>query len=229
MSTFYGRFLEHAARLPENIALEIQRRDRVESFTYAQLKHMAESVGRWLTHNGFPPGARMAILADNHPRWVAAYLGIIASGYTAVPLDTAFHADQITKLLKDSGSSLLFCDVKHTPLAHQPVADIPVGLVLMNPAELSKTSSAEGRRVADLDTIFNAGPGNFRPASVSPDDVAALLYTSGTTADPKGVMLTHGNLEAEAAGVFGALTLGPSDSVLGILPLFHSLAQRSEE
>jgi len=225
MSTFYDRFLEHAARLPENIALEIQRRDRVESFTYAQLKSMAESVGRWLTHNGFPPGTRMAILADNHPRWVAAYLGIIASGYTAVPLDTAFHADQVTKLLKDSGSSLLFCDVKHTPLAHQAVADIPVGLVLMNPAELGNTSSAEGRRVADLDTIFNAGPGDFRPANVSPDDVAALLYTSGTTADPKGVMLTHGNLEAEAAGVFGALTLGPSDSVLGILPLFHSLAQ----
>ena len=83
MSTFYGRFLEHAARLPENIALEIQRRDRVESFTYAQLKSMAESVGQWLIHNGFPPGSRMAILADNHPRWVAAYLGIIASGYTS--------------------------------------------------------------------------------------------------------------------------------------------------
>ena len=55
----------------------------------------------------------LAILADNHPRWVAAYLGIIASGCAAVPLDTALHADQVTKLLKDSGTSAIFCDAKH--------------------------------------------------------------------------------------------------------------------
>ena len=59
-----------------------------------------------------PRDARVAILAANHPRWVAAYLGIIAAGRTAVPLDTAFHADQVKKLLIDSGASLLFCDVK---------------------------------------------------------------------------------------------------------------------
>src|SRR5438105_974917 len=160
MSTFYHRFLEHANRLPQNIALEIQRRDRVESFTYGQLKQMAESVARWLALNGFPAGSRMAILADNHPRWVAAYLGIIASGHTAVPLDTAFYANQITKLLKDSGSSLLFCDVKHISVARDAVADLPVGLVLMNPFELG-ASSPEDRWVADLDTIFTSSAKDF--------------------------------------------------------------------
>jgi len=72
---------------------------------------MAES---WALAHGKETGAgaRIAIFADNHPRWVAAYLGSIASGYAAVPLDTAFHADQVTKLLKDSGAALLVCDVK---------------------------------------------------------------------------------------------------------------------
>ena len=65
--------------------------------------------------------ARVAILAANHPRWVAAYLGIIASGRIAVPLDTAFHADQVKKLLIDSGASLLFCDGKHLPVATEAV------------------------------------------------------------------------------------------------------------
>ena len=94
------------------------------AITYAEARRMAESIGRWLTENGFQPGARIAILADNHPRWITAYLGIIAAGCTAVPLDTAFHADQVAKLLKDSGSSLVFCDVKHLAIAQEAVAGL---------------------------------------------------------------------------------------------------------
>jgi long-chain acyl-CoA synthetase len=79
--------------------------------------------------------------------------------------------------------------------------------------------------IADLDQIFTTGPGSFHPVPAAADDVAAILYTSGTTADPKGVMLTHANLLAECDAVFGLLQLGPKDAVLGVLPLFHALAQ----
>ena len=112
MPTFYDRFVECAQRWPDNVALELQRHDHLESCTYAELRRMAESVGRWITENKFARGSRLAILADNHPRWVAAYLGIIASGCVVVPLDTALHDDQVTKLLKDSGTSAIFCDAK---------------------------------------------------------------------------------------------------------------------
>src|SRR6266849_9355043 len=109
MPTFYERFRQSARQFPENVALEIQRQDRTESLTFAELHRMAESVGSWLA--GKVEGdARVAILAANHPRWVAAYLGTICAGRVAVPLDTAFHADQVAKLLKDSGASILFCD-----------------------------------------------------------------------------------------------------------------------
>src|SRR2546425_9398899 len=136
MPTFYARFCECAERWPENVALEIQRRDRVESYTYAEVRRMAESVGRWLVENGFQPGARIAILADNHPRWVAAYLGIIAAGCTAVPLDTAFHADQVAKLLIDSGTSLIFCDGKHLAVAQAAAAGLAVQTLLTDSAEV---------------------------------------------------------------------------------------------
>src|ERR1700739_3478056 len=105
MPTFYERFQESARRFPHNVALEIQRQHMVERVTFAELQQMAESVGRWLAAR-VPPAARVAILAANHPRWVAAYLGIIASGRVAVPLDTAFHSDQVKKLLADRGASL---------------------------------------------------------------------------------------------------------------------------
>src|SRR5215470_10846898 len=108
MPTFYDRFVECAERWPGNVALELQRRDHLESCTYGELRHMAESLARWITEKGFARGSRLAILADNHPRWVAAYLGIIASGCSVVPLDTALHADQLTKLLNDSGSLAIF-------------------------------------------------------------------------------------------------------------------------
>ena len=88
MSTFYDMFIQCAERWPDNVALEIQRHDDVASFTYAEVRRMSESVGRWLRDLKLKPGTRAAILAANHPRWVAAYLGSIAAGHTAVPLDT---------------------------------------------------------------------------------------------------------------------------------------------
>src|SRR5204862_3206327 len=100
----------------------IQKPDGIESYTYAQLSGMAESFGAWLLGNKMPAGERIAILADNHPRWVAAYLGIIAAGGTAVPLDTAYHADQVAKLLQDSGTSLLVCDLIHLLTATEAVS-----------------------------------------------------------------------------------------------------------
>src|SRR5580698_6030494 len=222
MSTFYDRFCQCAERWPNNVALEIQRRERLESYSYAELRQMAESVGRWLRVQAFPHGARIAILADNHPRWVAAYLGIIASGNTAVPLDTAFQAGQITKLLKDSGSSLLFCDAKHLAIARDAVGESGIDIVLLDARDAGLGTRATQ---ADLDTILAARGRDFVPVSSAEDALASLLYTSGTTADPKGVMLTHGNLLGEVEAVFGWVDLGPEDAVLGVLPLFHVLSQ----
>src|SRR5882724_6326122 len=224
MPTFYDRFVECVAQWPQNVALEIQRRDRVESYTYAELRRMAESVGGWLAKNGFHSGARVVILADNHPRWVSVFLGAVAAGCTAVPLDTALHADQITTLLKDSGSCLLFCDVKHLAIAGEAVASLAIRIVLINPAE-RKTPSTEVSPAADLDNIFSSGSAGFKPPEVGPDHVASLLYTSGTTSDPKGVMLTHANLMGEVESVFRWARVGPEDAVLGVLPLFHVLSQ----
>ena len=184
---------------------------------------MAESVGRWITERIFERGARLAILADNHPRWVAVYLGVIASGCVAVPLDTALHTDQVITLLKDSEASILFCDGKHAPIALEAATETRVGLVLMDPERMSY--KAGGVWLGNLPDIFQSGPANFAPVVAKADDLASLLYTSGTTADPKGVMLTHANFLGEVEAVFNWVDIGPSDALLGVLPLFHVLAQ----
>ena len=168
MPTFYDRFVECVEHWPKNVALEIQRRDRVESYTYAELRHMAESVGSWLARNGFQSGARVAILADNHPRWVAVFWAWSPSGCTAVPLDTALHADQITILLKDSGSSLLFCDVKHLATAQEAIGELPIKIALINPGRTQDGNSPDAGRRSHRWPISTASLPQARAASRPP-------------------------------------------------------------
>jgi len=223
---FYDRFTETARRFPDLITVELQHDSSavaagaspVESYTFTQLRGMAESVGNCLLQSDLPRGSKCAFLAANHPWWVAAYLGVLASGHTAVPLDTAFRAEQVRKLLLDSESVLLFCDRHRLATACKATKDLPVKVVIV-----------DGRDPLDglplLADIFTAGAGNFQPVPVSSDDLALILYTSGTTSDPKGVMLSHGNVEDECEGIRKVFDVGPGDAILGILPLFHSLAQ----
>ena len=147
MPTFYDRFVECAERWPDNVALELQRQEQLETCTYAELRRMAESVGRWIIESKFPRGSRLAILADNHPRWVAAYLGIIASGCAVVPLDTALYDDQVTKLLKDSGTAAIFCDLKHVPTARPATTELKIGIILTDPTAPPIPAKIDGWRI----------------------------------------------------------------------------------
>jgi long-chain acyl-CoA synthetase len=234
MPTFYDRFLEHAVRQPQSVAVEIQKCDSIESYTYEELRRMAEAVARWLISHGLELGARAAIVAENHPHWFAAYLGIIAAGAVVVPLDTALSPGQAAVLLKDSGCVCVFCHAKYLPLARE--AAIPAAqIVVLDSESFVRDLLARSQSVRDASRnlepevefhkILFDGPEKFTPQKCAGDSLAALLYTSGTTADPKGVMLTHSNLMGELDAALGWAPLGPRDAVLGVLPLFHVLAQ----
>src|SRR6516165_11379538 len=140
----YDRFTECVRRYPDLIAVELQHESTasgaplVESYSFSQLRAMAESAGRWLLQSGIERGCKCAFLAANHPWWVAAYLGVLASGNTAVPLDTAFHADQVRKLLLDSDSVLLFCDRHRLAAAREATKDLPVKLILIDGHDASE-------------------------------------------------------------------------------------------
>ncbi|HEV2021787.1 MAG TPA: AMP-binding protein [Terriglobales bacterium] len=216
MQGFYARFLESVERWPQNVAVEMQREASLDRHTYAELRRMAESVGRWLTESGVARGSRCVVLAQNRPRWVAAYLGAVAAGMVAVPFDTAFKADQIGRLLRDCGASVVFTDCKNLETARRAAEGLSIRMVLLDGEEAD---------AASLDAILAAGPGNFRPAETQPEDLAVILYTSGTTAEPQGVMLTQDNLMGEIESVFLYLDVRPTDVILGVLPLFHALAQ----
>jgi long-chain acyl-CoA synthetase len=227
MDNFYQRFVETATRYPNKTAVALQAsipEAKAESYTYAELRQVAEHLGAWLQNTEVPKGARCAILASNGPRWVAAYLGIMAAGCVAVPLDTAFKAEQVAKLLKDSGASLLFVDSHHLETGQAAWKIVPTlgdaasGRVFV----LNPVSDPE---LQNFDATLATTVPPLTDSQATADDIAVLLYTSGTTSDPKGVMLAHGNLASEADAVFRTISVGTDDVLLGVLPLFHALAQ----
>ena len=223
MANFYRRFVEAAGRYPDNVAVEVQRQAREgenpppERFSYREMRRMSDALAAWLSKDA-PAGARCAILAANGPRWLTAYLGAIGAGDVAVPLDTNFNAEQVAKLLKDSGSALLFVDAGRLPAAREAVEGLDVRLFL-----LERCPDSPG--APDFDSVISAEAGAFSPVEAGDDETAVIVYTSGTTSDPKGVMLTHGGLAAELDAAFRIASVTHQDAILGVLPLFHVLSQ----
>ncbi len=220
MQNFFEQFAWAAERHAGRTAIEVQHKDHLDSFTYARLREMSERTAAWLAVIGIGPGERCAILADNDAHWCAAYLGVLRRGAVAVPLDTAYKASQVDTLLRDSGARVFFTTSRYleTVRAGRAAAGSECRIVLLH-GQADETASFEGM-------IGGHMPAPPLPACPSRlDDPAVILYTSGTTSDPKGVVLTHGNLLAERAGAFEIVRVDEHDTILGVLPLFHALAQ----
>jgi len=209
---------ETCRRYPSKPAIELVRTDgSVETMTFGELDDLAGRAARWLVQRGVGQGDRVALLADNDGRWIAAYLGALRIGAVAVPLDTAYKAPQVAIVINHSGARVLLTTPRYLDTARNAIASVA-------PAPALALLRGE---VADVADPFSPTGTSPVPAMTEmPDDgMAVMLYTSGTTADPKGVVLTHGNLEAERRGALAVVPVSDQDALLGVLPLFHALAQ----
>ena len=220
MQNFFELFADAARRHAARTAIELQRRDSLDQLTYDRLRDMAERTAAWLAMIGIQAGDRCGILSDNDGHWCAAYLGILRRGAVAVPLDTAYKATQVETLLRDSGARVMFTSTKYLDTVTTAIATAAADcrVVLLRGEDAGHVS-------------FEAMVGGRMPAPplpacpAQPADPAVILYTSGTTSDPKGVVLTHTNLLAERQGAFAVVRVTETDCILGVLPLFHALAQ----
>jgi long-chain acyl-CoA synthetase len=167
---------------------------------------MAAAAAASLTAAGVRSGDRCALLAENSARWCATYLGILRIGAIAVPFDTSYSAAQAATLLRDSGAHGVIASVRFETLAREAAAEA-------------------GRAMFPMDSLAVGDTRSPVRCEATPASPAVILYTSGTTADPKGVILTHGNLLAEKDAAFQVVQVDERDVVLGVLPLFHALAQ----
>jgi long-chain acyl-CoA synthetase len=209
MDNLYELFASVCARLGACTAVEVQRADRLDAFRYDELERMAAHVASRLQARGCGKGDRVALLGKNDAHWCAAFLGILRLGALAVPLDTAYKPRQVATLLTDCGARLVVAGPRHLSATREAVAlgDQPAEILPLHGAAEEATE-----------------PPPIPRCPATADDPAVILYTSGTTADPKGVVLTHANLLAEREAAFQVLTVDERDVILSVLPLFHALA-----
>ena len=176
-------------------------------FTYKEAHSKIILVSNYLKKIGVKKGDKVAVTGKNSPEWSIAYLSIMFAGATVVPLDYQLHSNEITALLDFSDASILFVD-------EEKYDDI--GTLNNN---LNLISLAPGKTNYILDI---KDPGDIEGSMPGEGDLAAILFTSGTTGNQKGVMLTQSNFVSDCFLAQGHMALSEKDVFYALLPLHHS-------
>jgi len=189
-----------------------------EHYTYKEVLDRLETLASYLKGLGVQKGDRLAVWGKNSPQWAMAWLAVLFAGGIVVPLDSTLELKDALKLLNASGSRILFTDQdKILECEKLGSTEIPQKLI-----SLEKGSAASPwimELTADAKEELKV-PSS--PAETDSPDLAAILYTSGTTGNPKGVMLSHENLVADAFLSQYLLPIYSSDVFYALLPIHHS-------
>jgi long-chain acyl-CoA synthetase len=208
MTNLATNLVRSAGRYPDRVAVRLDER----VLSYRDLDEASARAASWLTGRGIAAGDRVGLMCPNVPEFAVLYHGILRAGAIVVPMNPLLKAREVDYYLKDSGAALA--------LAWHGVAG----------------EAAEGAKRAGTDFVvvepdgFAAALDTCDPAPAvvdrAPSDTAVILYTSGTTGQPKGAELTHDNLRSNVDVTSSTLLrLQPEDVVFGALPLFHSFGQ----
>ncbi|HSV55674.1 MAG TPA: long-chain fatty acid--CoA ligase, partial [Magnetospirillaceae bacterium] len=197
-----------ALRHPDRPCFTVFAPDRV-TLTYAEALVRIERVAAFLAGVGIRKGDKAAVTGTNSPEWAVAYLGILFAGAVAVPIDYQLRDEEIENIIRASDSRILFVDEGRYSA--------------FDPARLGlegRYSLAPGKPgyVYSLRLVTGVAP--LEPAGEK--DLAAILYTSGTTGIPKGVMLTHSNFVSDCYLAQANLRIYPTDIFYALLPIHHS-------
>jgi long-chain acyl-CoA synthetase len=186
-------------------------------WTFADLDWASDGIAAGLAARGIAPGDRVGLYCPNCPAFVVAYLGILKAGTAVVPINLMLNPQEVVFILADAGAKGLFFHACLADAAAQVRAELP---------DLEIAIRIGGEKAEGDLALESMTAADWQALAVDPaDHLAAILYTSGTTGRPKGAMLTHRNLAANAASIMAALQLLPGqDRILVVLPMFHAFA-----
>ncbi|MDX8469858.1 malonyl-CoA synthase [Mesorhizobium sp. VK25A] len=179
--------------------------------TYDAFLKLAARLANALVHNGAEPGDRVAVQVSKSPEALALYAACVQAGLVFVPLNTAYTPGEVAYFVEDASPRILICDDSGRE-ALEVVADRAGARLMTLSKDRSGTLMTETLGATDA----------FETVRRNPDDLAALLYTSGTTGRSKGAMLTHDNLLSNARELVTAWRFTAEDTLLHALPIFHT-------
>ncbi len=187
-------------------ALMRTHEDGFARMSFREMRARAEAVAVRLVAAGAEKGDRVVLSARNHPYWAVSYFGILRAGCTVVPLDPQLETNPTMTILRSAKARLAILDER----AREGIG--PACAAAETPVE-----------VLDIMAICDRGAVGRLPAyEVNKDALASILYTSGTTGDPKGVMLSHGNFTSMVSSIGRLFPLHQDDRLLSVLPIHHA-------
>jgi long-chain acyl-CoA synthetase len=215
--TLITLLLEKAKEIPEKVCIKFEKR----KLTYSEIDRRVTLTAGGLNQLGLNVKDRAAILMENCPEYIISYFAIVRAGGISVPLNTFLTPVEISHILNDCSCKILIYSKKFLPHVEEIKKNIPdLKAVVFDEIPLIPPSpflvKGLGSRCREA---LQREAGGF-----DEDDVAVLLYTSGTTGFPKGAMLTHRNLLSNARSCMEVMHLSHKDKVLLFLPLFHSFS-----
>jgi long-chain acyl-CoA synthetase len=228
-TTVVAALLGRAAATPDAVALHVY--DAASggvrpALTWRAWADEARAFAAGLVEAGVRPGDVVAVLAGNRPCWPVADLGALMAGAVVAGVYPTAPAAQLRAVLADSGARLLVVDTaEQWEKARGVVADLPLtGRVVCADQAAGAPVAWDGWLEAGRAAVAGAAGGEVdrRVAALRPEDVAALVYTSGSTGEPKGACIPHAALVASGASVRDALGLTAADTALSFLPYAHS-------
>lgn len=195
------------------VAFRMHEGERASRFTFGEVHRYAARVGSFLMRVGVGHQDRVMLVSENRPEWGIAFFGILRAGATAVPVDKELSAAEVVNIARRSEAKVCLISeqlAEELPGLHKALAEAGV---MTQVHSLAQAMAGDDSR-----------PGGLAPVkkNASPDDVASLIFTSGTTGNPKGVMLTHRNFTALVSKLAGTFDIGVGDGVLSVLPLHHT-------
>ena len=225
--------------LPELFLHAVERHDRPDLMRYKaggdwakiparEFREEVELAAHGLIALGIQAGDRVALLSENRPGWALADLATLSAGAWVVPIYTSLPPDEVQYLLEDSGARA--CVVSTAPQLAKvmEVRDRCPSLswvISLEPVEQEEEWLLTARQLVERGRearVSRPSAVDERRAAIDPEETATILYTSGTTGRPKGVMLSHRNLVTNTIDALESLAVSPSDLHLSWLPLSHS-------
>ncbi|MBM3275790.1 MAG: long-chain fatty acid--CoA ligase, partial [Candidatus Sericytochromatia bacterium] len=224
-------FRETVAAFSTKDALLVKQDGQYRGISYREFHEMVTHLASALVELGVGPGERVAVLSENRPEWLVVDQAVLSLGAVLVPIYTTLTADQTRYILGDSSAMVLFCSGEGQVAKIQQVrGDLPaLGQVFSFDEVTTKRGQTKIRHFGE---VLSAGADAMErterqraelSAQIKPEWLASLVYTSGTTGDPKGAMLSHGNLASNVEAVTDVMDISYDDTTLSFLPLSHVL------
>jgi malonyl-CoA/methylmalonyl-CoA synthetase len=198
-------------QFPDDQRKTLLRTSAGRTYSYMEALDETSRMARCLSDLGLKPGNRVTVQVEKSPEAVWLYLACLRGGYIFHPLNTDYQLDELVYFVKNAGPSVIVCDPAKEQLFGELVAGKSCEVLTLN-------SRGKG---SFNDAIQETAP-DFSTVSRKADDIAVLLYSSGTTGLPKGAMLTHGNLAANTQTLVTSWGFTSEDRLLHALPIYHA-------